>query len=166
MTSRVCWPSNMPMQLASPKPLAADRQRRWTDVPLYHASRPREGVPIGCVLLAAAVLVIFWGFGLRLAFWILLSVIVLVVVLNPWRQHCGRRRGWRIECSGPEAIYYGAWRHGRWEWLEFWAPGGDAVRVGGPEAWRALPSWALDAREEILARLSRELPRYTLVEIE
>ena len=134
-------------------------------MPAYMPDLPKERPPVGCMLLGGAVAVILWGFNLHSAFWVFIALAVVGVV-SAWVRHRGdRRRGWTLASAHPEIIRYGRRVEARWEWIEFWVPGGGPEAFVGAESdWSDLPAWARSERDAILERLSQRFPRLTLVE--
>lgn len=81
-----------------------------------------------------------------------------------WRQvRRDRLRGWRFHRHDRGGYLYSEWHDGTWRTLRI----DGETRVGRtrqvfylptPEAWRLLPAWANQRRDEIIARLQSACP--------
>ena len=92
--------------------------------------------------------------------------VIFLFVLGVWRhisvKKNNERRGWRIFRHGPETIFYGELREGKWEEIEIGRESRSReshhlIYLGSSEIWKSYPGWARGRRDEIISRLKSVL---------
>ncbi|MCP5540377.1 MAG: hypothetical protein H7A52_09590 [Akkermansiaceae bacterium] len=134
----------------------------------YH-SGPQFSVPT--IVLCAGLLIYVWMPGVRREFgWSRRKQPSPASATRPGSQPPklpDKARGWRVGHAGRDRMYYEEWREDGWRRINLsgemlTGPAHHVIYFPSPQAWRELPEWARDRRDEILARIKSEFrePEY------